>query len=492
MKLIDLSIAEANKMLRSKQISTKELIEAHIQQVQTTAHLNAYVLNTFEHALDQAEIAQNNINNSQARALEGIPVAVKDLFCTKDFRSTACSKILENFIPPYESTVTSKLFASGAIMVGKTNMDEFAMGSTNETSAFGACINPWQSSSEPNKQLVPGGSSGGSAIAVAARTALASLGSDTGGSVRQPAAFNGIVGVKPSYGRCSRFGMIAFSSSLDQAGVFARNVQDSAFILENIMGADAYDSTLISSNPPKLSNLELTSLKGLKVGIPKEYLTSTLPEGIKKYMEMGKEWLTAQGAEIKEVSLPHTEYALPIYYILAPAEASSNLARYDGVRYGYRTSSIVKSIDDMYSITRDEGFGDEVKRRILIGTFVLSSSHFSSYFTKAQQARTLVIQDFKNVFNDVDVLLAPSTPSAAFGIKEELDPVTIYHNDIFTIPASLAGLPCMSVPVGLDHNSLPVGLQLIAKQFDELTLYKTALALEDAAEFKHKPQILTE
>jgi aspartyl-tRNA(Asn)/glutamyl-tRNA(Gln) amidotransferase subunit A len=485
--LIDLTIVEAKKLLANKEISAVDLIKANIEQAKKTKELNAFIMPSFDSALAQAASAQQKIDAGNARSLEGIPVAIKDNYCTKGHLTTACSKMLYNFVSPYESTVTSKLFASGAIMIGKTNMDEFAMGSTNTNSLYGPCINPWKNKNDPIKNLVPGGSSGGSAVAVSSRSAMASLGSDTGGSVRQPAAFNGIVGVKPSYGRCSRYGMIAFASSLDQSGVFARSVADSALILENIMGHGEYDSTVAPNKVPKLSNISLGDIKGLKIGIPNEYLDDNLPEETKKYINQTINAFKQKGAEIKEVSLPHTKYALPVYYIIAPAEASSNLARYDGIRYGYRTAEKVNSIDELYEITRDEGFGDEVKRRIIIGSFVLSSSQFSSHFRKAQQIRTLVIKDFNRVFSDVDVLLTPTTPSAAFAVDAKLDPVQIYYNDIFTIPASLAGLPCISVPVGLDNNSLPIGLQLIANRFDEEMMYRTALHLEEIAQFNHKP-----
>lgn len=488
-ELINLTIKETLKKLRNKEISTKELVSAYIKRAEETRNLNAYVLETFDHALKQAEISQDLYNKGEARALESIPIAVKDLFCTKGFRTTACSKMLQDFVPQYESTVTHKLFAQGAIMLGKTNMDEFAMGSSNSTSVFGGCENPWRSKDNPDKKLVPGGSSGGSAITVAARSAMASLGSDTGGSIRQPAAFTGIVGIKPSYGRCSRFGMVAFASSLDQAGVFAGNIEDAAIVLENMMGSDNFDSTIIKQNPPRLSDIKLESLKGKKIGIPKEYHNEMLSNETVSLWHKGAEMLKDAGAEIVEVSLPHTEFALPVYYMIAPAEASSNLSRYDGVRYGYRTSKEISNINELYEYTRAEGFGDEVKRRIIIGTYVLASEHMNSYFQKAQKVRTCVINDFKNVFTEVDAILTPTTPSYAFAMDEKIDPIHMYMNDIFTIPASLAGLPCMSLPSGLSSNGLPLGLQIITNHMDEETMVKVALALEKNINFNYKPNI---
>ncbi|MBN8827627.1 MAG: Asp-tRNA(Asn)/Glu-tRNA(Gln) amidotransferase subunit GatA [Sphingobacteriia bacterium] len=490
MSLIDLTIVEAKEKLLKKEISVKELIEAHIKQAEKLKNLNAFVLETFEQAFNKAEVSQQKITSGNPRLLEGIPVAVKDLFCTENVRTTACSNILKNYVPQYESTVSAKFFENGAIMLGKTNMDDTAMGSSNLTSCFGPCENPWRGQSNPNEKLVPGGSSGGSAIAVSSRMAMAALGSDTGGSIRQPASFTGSVGIKPSYGRCSRYGMIAYSSSLDQAGVFTRTVSDAALALEAIMGSDEFDSTVLNNPVPRLSQIQYSELKGLRVGIPKEYHNDMVAKEITDLWQQGADWLRQHGAEIVEISLPHTRYALPVYYIVAPAEASTNLARYDGVRYGHRTSETVQNINDLYELTRAEGFGEEVQRRILVGTFVLSSEKISSYFQKAQKVRTLVIQDFKEAFSKVDVILTPTALSAAFSMDAKLDPVSMYLNDVYTIPASLAGLPCVSIPATLSNNGLPLGLQLIAKHLDEETLIKASLALEKAANFKYKPNTI--
>jgi len=483
-ELLKLSILEASKKLRSKEIKATELVDSYIKQAKKTKDLNAFSLETFDFAREEAKKSQERLDNNTARPLEGIPVAVKDLFCTKGFRTTSCSKMLADFIPPYDSTVSSKLLGAGGIMIGKTGMDEFAMGSSNGTSYFGGVINPWRAKDNPDKKLVPGGSSGGSSASVSAFSSMAALGSDTGGSIRQPAAYTATVGIKPSYGRCSRYGMVAFSSSLDQAGVLARSVADASLVLENVMGHDEFDSTVQNLPVPQLSKLSANSMKGLKVGVPKEYDHPMLSSDIKASWEKAISLAKAQGAEIVEISMPHTSYALPVYYIIAPAEASSNLSRYDGVRFGYRTTSPITNINDLYEYTRAEGFGAEVKRRIMIGTFVLSSEHISSYYQKAQRVRTLIIEDFKKAFEKVDVILTPTTPTPAFGLEDKLDPVSMYMNDLFTVPASLAGLPCMSLPIGINESGLPLGIQLIAKHLDEETMIKAALSLEEAISFK--------
>jgi aspartyl-tRNA(Asn)/glutamyl-tRNA(Gln) amidotransferase subunit A len=482
-KLNSLTISQAKLGLKNKDFSAKELVQAHFNAMEQHKDLNAYIVETPEIAFAHAEISQKKINNGEAGLLEGIPVGVKDLYCTKDVRSTACSNILKDFVPKYESTVTTKVFNQGAIMLGKTNMDEFAMGSANITSCFGNVKNPWKN----DQDLVPGGSSGGSAAAVAADCAMMSLGSDTGGSVRQPASFCGIFGIKPTYGRCSRFGMIAFSSSLDQAGVFTKNVEDAALSLESMMGFDPKDSTSMNIEVPKLSQdlLNVQDLKGVRIGIPKEYYIDGISDEILALWKKGQKYLQEAGAELVEISLPHTKYGLGAYYIIAPAEASSNLSRYDGVRFGHRTAS-PKNIDDMYELTREEGFGDEVKRRIMIGTYVLSLDQYETTYLKAQKVRHLIINDFKNAFTKVDAILVPSTTGEAFPIAKKMTPMEMYMNDIFTIPASLAGLPCSSQPIGLSKNGLPLGLQIIGNSFDEFTVLKVAKILELQAKFSYK------
>ena len=484
-KLNNLTLVEAKDGLIKKEFSVKELLQDHLDAMQKHKALNAYVLETAEIALAKAEESQKRIDNNEGGLLEGVPVAVKDLYCTKDVRTTACSNILRNFVPKYESTVTTNLFKQGAIMLGKTNMDEFAMGSANITSCFGNVINPWR----VDEDLVPGGSSGGSASAVAADIAMMSLGSDTGGSIRQPASFCGIVGIKPTYGRCSRYGMIAFSSSLDQAGVFARNVEDSALSLQTIMGFDAKDSTSMELPVPNLyENLkQVHDLKGIKIGIPKEYNIKGISTEIYELWHLGQKYLKEAGAELIEVSLPHSEYGLGAYYIIAPAEASSNLARYDGVRYGSRAENY-SNLDEMYCNTREQGFGSEVKRRIMIGTHVLSMDQYEATYVQAQKVRHLIIKDFQDAFTKVDVLLAPSATGEAFAISKKLTPLEMYMNDIFTIPASLAGLPCMSVPTALSKNGLPLGLQIIGNNFDEDMVLKVAKMLELQAKFNFKPK----
>lgn len=484
-ELTKLTISEALDALGKKEVSSLDLTRAHLDAMEDKRELNAYITETPEIALKQAEEADKRIAAGEAKPVDGIPIAVKDLFCTKGVHSQSCSKILDGFTPEYESTVTQKLFDNGGVMLGKTNMDEFAMGSANITSHYGPCKNPWGANIDAD--LVPGGSSGGSAAAVAADIALGSLGSDTGGSIRQPAAFCGVVGVKPTYGRCSRWGMIAFASSLDQAGVFTKTVKDSAILLGAISGHDKKDSTSAKIEVPNFaSNLE-QDLKGKKIGIPAEYTVDGMPEEIQQLWEQGAAMLQSRGAEIVEISLPHTKYGLPTYYIVAPAEASSNLARYDGVRYGLRVDGA--TLDEMYENTRSEGFGDEVKRRIMIGTYVLSAGYYDAYYKKAQKLRTLISQDFSSAFEKVDAILTPTTPTEAFKIGEKQDdPVTMYLNDLFTVSASLAGLPSLSMPVGLSKNNLPLGLQLICAPWQEEKLFNIAHMLESEAGFSAKPE----
>lgn len=481
-KLNTLNIKETLERLQKKDFSAVELMESHIQAMEQSKDLNVFITNNYEASMEAAKIADDKIKDGSARALEGIPLAIKDNFCTKGILTTAASKMLYNFVPTYESTVTSKLWLEGAILTGKTNMDEFAMGSSGLTSYYGPTKNPWKMA-DSDQDLVPGGSSSGSAAAVSANLSMGALGTDTGGSIRQPASYCGIVGMKPSYGRCSRYGMISFASSLDQAGVYARTVDDCALLLSYIMGYDNKDSTSLNQEVPKITNLNVPDLKGLKVGIPKEYNVSGIESEILSLWNKGAEWLKEQGAEIIDISLPNTQYALPVYYIIAPAEASSNLSRYDGVRFGLREPG--KTLDEMYEMTRHNGFGSEVKRRIMIGSYVLSAGFYDAYYRKAQKVRALVAQDFWDNFSKVDVILAPTAPTAAFPLNIQVtNPVTMYLNDIFTIPASLAGLPCISVPAGLNKDKLPLGLQLIGNNYDELTVLKVAKALERAANFK--------
>lgn len=482
-ELIKLSIASALRGLKSKHYKVTEIIDAHIEQAIAQKTLNSYITETFDQARQQAKKSDENYRNSVNRKLEGIPIAVKDLFCTKNIRTTAGSRMLAQFIPPYESTVSQKVFNSGAILMGKCNMDEFAMGSSNTTSYFGNVINPWKAQ-DSNQNLVPGGSSGGSAAAVSSFTAMASLGSDTGGSIRQPAAFTGTFGIKPTYGRCSRWGMIAFASSLDQAGVFTRNVTDAALILEVMMGFDPQDSTSINQSIPELQSASSKSVKGMKIGIPTDLMEmdGINPEILQMWQDAIK-MMRAEGASIVNITLPHAKYALPVYYVIAPAEASSNLARYDGVRYTYRTDRHCMNLDDLYRFTRTEGFGLEVKRRIMIGTYVLSSTHMDEYYLKAQKVRSLIANDFKNAYDKVDVIMLPSTPNAAFCINEVPDnPLTMYLNDILTIPASLAGLPCSSVPAALNSRGLPLGIQIVAPALDEYSVLRASAVIERAVQ----------
>ena len=475
--LLKFNLLQAEKAIKNKEFTSVELTNAYIKAIDDTNSLGAYLETVKEKSLDMALNSDKNIADGVARPLEGLPIGVKDMFCTKGIKTTASSKILDNFYPTYESTVTQKLWDDGAVMLGKLSCDEFAMGSSNETAAKGNVKNPWLL----DKQVSPGGSSGGSASAVASRSALAATGTDTGGSIRQPAAFCGITGLKPTYGRCSRWGIVAFSSSLDQAGPLTRTVGDSALMLNSMAGYDKKDSTSADLKMPDLIDCLDKGVKGKKIGIPKEYTQDGISNDIIKIFETSINWLKDAGAEIVPVSLPHTKYALPVYYIIAPAEASSNLARYDGVRFGVRKEG--QSLDEMYELTRGNGFGEEVKRRIMIGTYVLSSGYYDAYYLKAQKVRRLIKQDFDNVFEKVDFLLTPSTPTTAFSLGEKQDPLTMYLNDIFTVPASLAGLPGISLPVGLDKSGLPIGMQLIARAFDEPGLISTAQVIENYAEF---------
>jgi aspartyl-tRNA(Asn)/glutamyl-tRNA(Gln) amidotransferase subunit A len=478
-----LTLAEARDLLRTKKISAAELTNAHIAAVEKARMLNAYVLETPDKARAMAKASDAKLAKGEGGSLEGIPLGIKDLFCTDGIRTTACSKILENFVPPYESTVTANLWRDGAVMLGKLNCDEFAMGSSNETSAFGPVISPWRREGS-NAALVPGGSSGGSAAAVAAGLCLGATATDTGGSIRQPAAFTGTVGMKPTYGRCSRWGTVAFASSLDQAGPIARSVRDTAILLRSMAGHDPKDTTSVDVQVPDYEQSLGKSIKGMKIGIPKEYRIDGMPAEIEKLWQQGAEWLKAAGAEMVDVSLPHTKYALPAYYIVAPAEASSNLARYDGVRYGLRVAG--GDIVDMYEKTRAAGFGKEVRRRIMIGTYVLSAGYYDAYYLRAQKVRTLIKRDFEDVFaKGVNAILTPATPSAAFGIGEKggADPVEMYLNDVFTVTVNMAGLPGIAVPAGRDTQGLPLGLQLIGKAFDEESLFTLGGVIEQAAGF---------
>jgi aspartyl-tRNA(Asn)/glutamyl-tRNA(Gln) amidotransferase subunit A len=486
--LTRLTIAEAGAGLADGEFSAEELTRAHLDAMARARTLNAYVRETPELALGLARAADARRRAGAALGpMDGIPIAVKDLFCTEGVPTTAGSRILETFVPTYESTVTRKLRDAGAVMLGKANLDEFAMGSSNVTSAFGPVKSPWSRKEGPD--LVPGGSSGGSAAAVAARLCLGATGTDTGGSIRQPAAFCGIVGMKPTYGRCSRFGIVAFASSLDQAGPMARTVRDAAILLQAMAGHDPRDSTSAPAPLPDFPAALTSGVKGLRVGVPKEYRVAGMPAEIERLWRKGIEWLAAAGAETLEVSLPNTPHALPTYYIIAPAEASSNLARYDGVRYGLRVAG--GTLDEMYENTRRAGFGAEVRRRVLIGTYVLSAGYYDAYYLKAQRVRALIARDFRQAFEKADVLLTPTAPNAAFAIGEKMDdPVAMYLNDVFTVPANLAGLPGISVPAGLSEAGLPLGLQIIGRPFDEATVFRAARAIEEAAAFRALPPFL--
>jgi aspartyl-tRNA(Asn)/glutamyl-tRNA(Gln) amidotransferase subunit A len=483
--LAGLTIAAAAEGLRRKSFSAAELAEANLAAVAAAKPLNAMLTMADDKLRAAAAAADARLARGAARPLEGIPLAIKDLFCTAGMRTTAASHILDTFVPTYESTVTQRLWDAGALLLGKTNLDEFAMGSSNETSYFGPVVSPW-SLEHDRPRHVPGGSSGGSAAVVAAGAALGAIGTDTGGSIRQPASLSGIVGLKPTYGRCSRWGIVAFASSLDQAGPMTRSVRDAALMLQAMAGFDAKDSTSVDLPVPDYAAALSGDIRGLRVGIPREYRVDNMPAAVEALWRQGIDWLKAAGATVREVSLPHTRYALPTYYIVAPAEASSNLARYDGVRFGLRVPG--DSPIEMYENTRSEGFGAEVKRRVLIGTYVLSAGYYDAYYIKAQQVRTLILRDFQAAWNEVDVLLTPTAPSAAFRIGEKAaDPVEMYLNDVFTVPVNLAGLPGISVPSGLSPEGLPLGLQLIGKAFDEATLLRAAEVLERAAAFSARP-----
>ena len=486
-QLTSLTIAEARDALAKGEFTSVELTQAHVKTQEAGRGLNAFITETPDLALAKAKESDDRRRAGQVGALEGIPLGIKDLFCTKGVRTTAASHILDNFVPQYESTVTSNLAKAGALSMGKLNLDEFAMGSANITSYFGPVINPWKRKSDPSIQLVPGGSSGGSAAAVAAGLVMGATGTDTGGSIRQPASFCGIVGIKPTYGRCSRWGTVAFASSLDQAGPMARTVRDCAIMLGSMAGHDPMDSTSMPMAVPNFEQALTGDIRGLKVGIPKEYRPDGLSPEIQAVWDQGIAWLKAAGAEAVEISLPTTKYALATYYIIAPAECSSNLARYDGVRFGLRVEG--KTLDEMYANTRAEGFGTEVKRRILIGTYVLSHGYYDAYYIKAQKVRRLIADDFANAFKTVDVILTPTAPTAAFALGEKTDdPVTMWLNDIFTIPTSMAGLPGLSLPAGLDSDGLPLGLQLIGRPFDEETVLKVADVMEKASGFSTRPK----
>ena len=483
--LTDLSLRQALEGLSAKTFSSEELTRAHIEAIEAARPLNAYILETPEKALEMARASDARRAAGDPGALEGAPLGIKDLFCTDGVRTTAGSRILGGFTPTYESTVTTQLWRDGAVMLGKLNLDEFAMGSSNETSAFGSVVSPWRRRGDP-APLTPGGSSGGSAAAVAAGLCLGATATDTGGSIRQPAAFTGTVGIKPTYGRCSRWGVVAFASSLDQAGPIARTVEDAALLLKSMSGHDPKDSTSLDVEVPDFPSFVGRSVKGMRIGVPKEYRVDGMPAEIETLWEQGIAWLRDAGCEIVEVSLPHTRYALPAYYIVAPAEASSNLARYDGMRYGLRAEA--SSLTDTYEKSRAEGFGEEVKRRILIGAYVLSAGYYDAYYLRALKVRRRIADDFTEAFGKVDALLTPTAPSAAFALGENADdPVAMYLNDIFTVTVNLAGLPGMSVPAGLDAKGLPLGLQLIGRPLDEGLLFSLGGAIEKAAGFSLKP-----
>jgi aspartyl-tRNA(Asn)/glutamyl-tRNA(Gln) amidotransferase subunit A len=487
--LTDLTVAELRDGFRAGDFSAREVAEAFNAAVAGAKLLNAFLVETPEHALAAADAADKaRAAGEEAKPLAGVPLGIKDLFCTEGVETTAASHILGGFKPTYESTVTANLWRAGAGMLGKLNMDQFAMGSSNETSAFGNVISPWRRSDGGNAPLAPGGSSGGSSAVVAARIAPGATGTDTGGSIRQPAAFTGIYGIKPTYGRCSRWGTIAFASSLDQAGPMARTVHDCAILLEAMSGFDPKDATSLDMAVPAWEANLSPDLKGKRIGIPREYRVDDMPPEIDALWQQGIAWMKDAGAEIVEVSLPHTRYALPAYYIIAPAEASSNLARYDGVRYGLRALPDGAGLQDMYAATRAAGFGQEVKRRLMIGTYVLSAGFYDAYYNQAQKVRALIARDFDHAWEQCDLLLTPTAPSAAFALGEKsADPIAMYLNDVFTVPSSLAGLPAMSVPAGLDGQGLPLGLQIIGKAFDEQGVLNAGLALEQRAGFTARP-----
>jgi aspartyl-tRNA(Asn)/glutamyl-tRNA(Gln) amidotransferase subunit A len=483
-EITDLGVAEIRDGFRGGAFSAREVAEAFNDAVAGSDALNCFIVKTPEKALEAADEADRALAAGEAKPLSGVPLGIKDLFCTKGVQSTAASHILEGFVPPYESTVSGNLLEAGAGMLGKLNMDQFAMGSSNETSYFGNVVSPWRRNDGGNTPMSPGGSSGGTSSAIAAHIVPAATGTDTGGSIRQPAAFTGICGMKPTYGRCSRYGMVAFASSLDQAGPMARSVKDCAILLEAMAGYDAKDSTSLNEPVPHWEAGLSGDLKGKKIGIPKEYRVDDMPEEIDALWKQGVEWMRDAGAEIVDVSLPHTKYALPAYYIIAPAEASANLARYDGVRYGLRETPDGANLQEMYAATRAAGFGDEVKRRIMIGTYVLSAGFYDAYFTQATKVRTLIARDFDQAWQSCDYLLTPTAPSAAFGLGDlSDDPIAMYLNDVFTVPSSLAGLPAIAVPGGLSKQGLPLGLQIIGKALDEQGVMNAGLAMEDRAGF---------
>jgi len=487
--LLALTLAEARDGMRAGDFSAAELTDAYIAAVEEARPLNAFITETPDKARAAAKASDGRLARGEGGAMEGIPIGLKDLFCTDGVLTTAGSHILDGFVPGYESTVGANLGAAGAVLLGKTNLDEFAMGSSNITSYYGPVENPWRRADGSDAKLVPGGSSGGSVSAVAAHAALAATGTDTGGSIRQPAAFSGVVGLKPTYGRCSRWGIVAFASSLDQAGPITRTVRDAAIMLGAMAGHDPKDSTSVDTPVPDYEAALTGDIRGLKVGIPGEYRIDGMPAEIDALWKQGAEWLKDRGAELVDISLPHTKYALPTYYIVAPAEASSNLARYDGVRFGLRVEG--DSLQEMYENTRAAGFGDEVKRRLLIGTYVLSAGYYDAYYLKAQKVRSRIAQDFETAYQACDVILTPTAPSPAFAQGEKMDdPIAMYLNDVFTVPASLAGLPGISVPAGLSADGLPLGLQILGRAFDEETVLRAADVLEQAAGFDARPQFL--
>ncbi|MEP6786705.1 MAG: Asp-tRNA(Asn)/Glu-tRNA(Gln) amidotransferase subunit GatA [Sphingomonadales bacterium] len=487
--LTDLGIAAIRDGVRDGDFSARDVAIAFIDKVAAAKALNAFLVETPDHALAAADAADAARVSGDLKPMSGVPIGMKDLFCTEGVATTAASHILEGFTPTYESTVSGKLWAAGAGMLGKLNMDQFAMGSSNETSAFGNVISPWRRKDGGNAALAPGGSSGGSSAAISARLCPAATGTDTGGSIRQPAAFVGISGIKPTYGRCSRWGVVAFASSLDQAGAMARDVRDCAIMLGAMAGFDPKDSTSLELPVPDWEGALSGDLRGKRIGIPKEYRVDGMPAEIDALWERGIAWVKDAGAEVVEVSLPHTKYALPAYYIIAPAEASSNLARYDGVRYGLRDLPEGAGLQDMYAATRAAGFGSEVRRRIMIGTYVLSAGFYDAYFTQASKVRSLIARDFDEAWKSCDLLLTPTAPSAAFALGEKsADPLAMYLNDVFTVPSSLAGLPAMSVPGGLDGQGLPLGLQVIGKALDEQGVLNACLAIEERAGFTARPE----
>ena len=482
--LTKLTLEAALGGMAKGEFSSVELTQAHVDACKRAGKLNAFITDTHDLALEQAKASDARRSKGEAGLLEGAPVGVKDLFCTEGVKTCAGSKILGEFAPTYESSVTANMKADGMVMLGKLNLDEFAMGSSNETSAYGPVINPWRK----GEDLVPGGSSGGSAAAVAADLCLGATATDTGGSIRQPASFTGTVGIKPTYGRCSRWGTVAFASSLDQAGPIAKTVKDAAILLESMAGYDAKDSTSLNMDVPKWSESCGKSVKGMRIGIPKEYSIEGMPPEIQSLWDQGIAWMKDAGAEIVPITLPHTKYALPAYYVVAPAEASSNLARYDGMRYGLRVDG--KDLNDTYDRTRTEGFGDEVRRRIMIGTYVLSAGYYDAYYLRAQKVRTRIVEDFENAWQSCDAILTPTAPSAPFAVGRKVtDPIQMYLNDIFTVTTNLAGLPGISVPAGLDNDGLPLGLQIIGKALDEDTVFAAASALEKAAGFTARPKV---